>query len=549
MKEVKEGNIYEASFTNLKEGEIISGKIVKRIGSSVLVDLGLKSEGFLPLDEFKNLDEIVPGKEVSVFLETIENKEGFPVISKKKADFLTAWEQIKKMYENGEPAQAQVRKRIKGGFLVEIMGVDAFLPGSQIDVKSQADEKEITSREIGVKIVKLNWMRKNIVVSRRMLMEEEQEKAKRRIFEKVKVGDVIEGVVRNTTEFGAFVDIGGVDALLHVADLSWGKVTHPSEVLKIGDRIQVKMLSLDFGSGRISVGLKQLTPHPWDGIEERYPVGTKIKGRVTSVVDYGAFVELEKGVEGLVHISEMSWTKSIKHPSQILEESDIVEAMVLSIDRDNKRISLGIKQTKPDPWSVLDQKYSIGDRIDVKVKKLKEYGAFVELEEGIEGLIHLSDFSWTKKIKQPKEILKRGQKVEAVIIKLDRENRRIALSLKHTKEDPFEEFIAQYAEGDTLKAKVVDLLSQGVGVQLDHGIEEFIPASKLNIPRGKKTKDVLSLGSEVEVVIDKINHKTRRINLVDKVVKETPEPVTPPDQPKEEKAYFGDFIPKDDTPK
>ncbi len=546
---MKDTNIYDSTLFNLREGEIITGKIVKRIGNSVLVDLGLKSEGFLPLDEFKNLSEIEPGREVSVFLETLENKEGFPVISKKKADFLLAWERIKKMYEIGEPASALVQKRIKGGFLVEILGVDAFLPGSQIDVKSQTEEGDIVNKEIGVKIVKLNWLRKNIVVSRRLLIEEEQEKAKRRIFDKVKIGDVIEGVVRNITEFGAFIDIGGVDALLHVADLTWGKVTHPSEILKIGDKINVKMLSLDFDSGRISVGLKQLMPHPWDGIEERYPIGSKIKGRVTSVVDYGAFVELEKGVEGLVHISEMSWTKSIKHPSQILEESDVVEAVVLSIDRENKRISLGIKQTKPDPWSVLDQKYNIGDKVTVKVKKLKEYGAFVELEEGIEGLIHLSDFSWTKKIKQPKEVLKRGQKVEAVVIKLDRENRRIALSLKHTKEDPFEKFVAQYSESETIKAKVVDLLSQGIGVQLDYGIEEFIPISKLNIPKGKKTKDLFSMGSELDVVINKINHKTRRISLTEKGLKESVEPTEVPELPKEEKARFGDFTPKEEKNK
>ncbi len=546
---MKDTNLYDASFVNLKEGDIITGRVVKRIGNSILIDLGLKSEGFLLVEEFKNPADFETGKEVSVFLEALENKEGIPVISKKKADFLLAWEKIKRMYETGEPAQAQVRKRIKGGFLVEILGVDAFLPGSQIDLKSQIDEGDVISQTISVKIVKLNWLRKNIVVSRRILIEEEQEKAKRKVFDQVKLGDVIEGVVRNITEFGAFIDVGGVDALLHVADLSWGKVTHPSEVLKIGEKVNVKILSLDFDSGRISVGLKQLTPHPWDGIEERYPVGNKIKGRVTSVIDYGAFVELEKGVEGLVHISEMSWTKSIKHPSQLLEEGDNVEADVLSIDRDNKRISLGIKQTKPDPWSVLDQSYKIGEKVTVRVKKLKEYGAFVELEEGIEGLIHLSDFSWTKKIKHPKEILKRGQKIEAVVIKIDRENRRIALSLKHTKEDPFEKFIAQYPEGAIVKGKIVDLLSQGIGVQLDFGIEEFVPVSKVSIPKGKKTKDVYSLGSELELQVDKINHKTRRINLSEKGVKESVETAEVQEIPKEEKARFGDFIPRDEKKK
>jgi small subunit ribosomal protein S1 len=321
------------------------------------------------------------------------------------------------------------------------MAVEAFLPSSQIEWKSQSDSESLMGQKIEVKIVKINMLRKNIVVSRKLAVEEEQAKARRRIFSKIKVGDVIEGTVRNLTDFGAFVDIGGIDALLHITDISWLKITHPAEVVKVNDKIQIKILIMDRETGRIAVGLKQLTPHPWEAIENKYPVGTRVRGRVTSVVDYGAFVELEKGIEGLIHISEMSWTKDVKDPSLFLKAGDTVEAVVLSIDRNDQRISLGMKQTKPDPWSTVDEKLQVGQKAVVKVTNLKDFGAFVQIMDGVEGLIHVNDFFWDKKVKKASDYLRKGQKVEAVICTIDRKNRRISLSIKHCKEDPFTSFI------------------------------------------------------------------------------------------------------------
>ena len=463
--------LLEASFVTPREGEIIKASVIKKTENGVLLNLGLKAEGFLPLEEFANVDDAAVGKEVYVFLEAYEDRDGFPVISKKKADFQLAWDKIKHLYENGELAMATLKKRIKGGFAVDIIGVEAFLPSSQIEFKSQAEIEAAIGNKVGVKIVKINMMRKNIVVSRRLAVEEEQAKARKKIFSKIKIGDLIEGTVRNITDFGAFIDIGGIDALLHITDLSWSKITHPAEILKVGDKIKIKVLVMDRESGRIAVGLKQLSPHPWAKIEKNFPVGTKIKGRVTSVVDYGAFVEIEKGVEGLVHVSEMSWKKDIKDPAKILKVGDSVEAVVLSIARDERRISLGMKQTKPDPWSTVDEKFQVGQKVVVKVTNLKDFGAFVQLIDGVEGLIHVNDFFWDKKVKKASDYLKKGQKVEAVIRTIDRKNRRISLSIKHTKEDPFNKFTDSYSEGTKVIGKVSDILPKGIRLMLDGCIE------------------------------------------------------------------------------
>lgn len=534
--------LLDASFVTPQEGEIIKATIIKRTENGVLLNLGLKAEGFLPLEEFPSHDAAEIGKEVYVFLEAYEDRDGFPVISKKKADFQLAWDKIKHLYENGELAMATIRKRIKGGFAVDLIGVEAFLPSSQIEFKSQSDIEAAIGHTVGVKILKINMMRKNIVVSRKLAVQEEQTKARKRIFAKVKVGDVIEGTVRNITDFGAFIDIGGIDALLHITDISWSKITHPAEVVKVNDKIKVKVLVMDQETGRIAVGLKQLSPHPWAKIEKKYPVGTKISGVVTSIVDYGAFIEIEKGIEGLVHVSEMSWKKDIKVPSQILKVGDTVEAVVLSIARDDRRISLGMKQTKPDPWSMVDERFEAGQKVVVKVTNLKDFGAFVQLADGIEGLIHINDFFWDKKVKKASDYLKKGQKVEAVIRTIDRKNRRISLSIKHTKEDPFTRFTEKYSEGSKTTGKVSDILPKGIRLVLEGGIEEFIPSNYLT-RRGKKPKDLYKLGEKVDVIIRKINPRLRRIILSEKELQKQPPKKKEAAKPKPtDKFTIGDIL-------
>lgn len=524
-------SLYDQYSFTPREGEIIKGKIIKKLDDTVLIDLGLKSEGLLPSNEFKT-GEIEPGSEVWVYLESIENADGVPVISKKKADFQLAWEKIKRIYETGETVEVRVIKKIKGGFLVDLLGVDAFLPGSQLDVKPHPVADDIIGKSFEARIIKLNWLRKNIVVSRRIIIEEQNRRIKEKVFSQLNIGDVIEATVKNITDFGAFVDVGGIDALLHITDISWGKVSHPSEKLKVNDKVKVKILTLDADTERIAVGIKQLTPHPWEGIETRYPIGSKVRGKVTSILDYGIFVQLEKDIEGLVHISEMSWNKNIKHPSQLVEIGDYVEAVVLNIDRENRRISLGTKQTKPDPWAVIDEKYKIGDIAKVKVKTLKDYGAFVELNEGIEGLIHISDFSWVKKIRHPRELVKKGQKIDAMIMKIDKENRKLALSLKHLKEDPFVNLSEKLKIGDKIRCKVVDLPAQGIRVEITEGYEEFIPISQLVRRKGKKTKDNYKMGEEINVVVRKIEPENRRVLLSERAFYDIPKKEKPKPKPK-----------------
>lgn len=535
--------LLETSLVTPKEGDIIKASVIKKTENGVLLNLGLKAEGFLPLEEFSNPEDADEGKEIYVFLEAYENRDGFPVISKKKADFQLAWDKIKHIYENSELATCTIKKRIKGGYSVDLMGVEAFLPSSQIEYKAQSDSESLIGRKNDVKIVKINMLRKNIVVSRKMAVEEEQAKARKRIFSKMKVGDIIDGTVRNLTDFGAFIDIGGIDALLHITDISWIKITHPAEGVKVNEKIKVKVLIMDRETGRIAVGLKQLTPHPWEAIEKKYPVGTRVKGRVTSVVDYGAFVELEKGIEGLIHVSEMSWTKDIKDPSSILKSGETVEAVVLSIDRNEQRISLGMKQTKPDPWSTVDEKLTVGQKAIVKVTNLKDFGAFVQIIDGVEGLIHINDFFWDKKVKKASDYLRKGQKVEAVICTIDRKNRRISLSIKRCKEDPFTKFSDSYPEGSKAIGKISDILPKGIRLVLEGGVEEFIPANYL-ARRGKKPKDLYKLGEEIEVTVRKINTRLRRIILSEKEVFKAPpkKKEAPKPKPAADKFTIGDIL-------
>ncbi len=514
-------DIYQGSFPTFREGEIVTGTIIKRLENAVLVDIGLKAEGILPLDEFRNLAEAVEGKKIQVYLEALEDKEGFPVISKKKADFHLAWETIKQKWENSEPVMAKVLHRVKGGLAVDVLGLDAFLPGSQVDTRPVPNMDEVIGKEFEVKLISVNWQKKNIVVSRRTLLEERQLALRQELLKRLQVGDIIEGTVKTITEFGAFVDIGGVDALLHISDLAWVKVVHPSEVVQVGERLKVKVLSADQTTGRITVGLKQLTPHPWEKVEEKYPIGSRVKGRVTTLAEYGAFVELEKGIEGLIHISEMSWTKSLHHPAQILSVDQEVETVVLNIDKENRRISLGLKQTMPDPWSLIDERYKVGQRVSGRVKSLKDFGAFVELEEGIEGLIHNNDLSWTKRVKHPREVLKKGQIVETLILEIDKENRRIALGLKQTQEDPFYRLTQELKEGEIIRARVLDIPKPGLVVALPYGIEGFVPLSQLVRGGERRTPGTVNkpirenyqIGEELELKVWRIDLNNRRVIL------------------------------------
>lgn len=533
--------LLEKSYVTHKEGDIIKAMIIKRTKNGVLLNLGLKAEGFLPYEEFSDPDEATEGKEIYVFLEAFENREGFPVISKKKADFQLAWDKIKHLYENGEIAQATIRKRIKGGFTIDLLGVEAFLPSSQIDFKPQTNPDSLIGQKIGVKIVKINMLRKNIVVSRKLAAEAEQEEFRKRVFAKLKVNDIIEGTVRNITDYGAFIDIGGADALLHISDMSWTKLTHPGEAVKLNEKIKVKILSMDMTTGRISVGLKQLTPHPYDAIEKKYPSGTLIKGKIVNIVEYGAFVELEKDIQGFVHISDMSWSKDIKDPNALFKVGDIVEVVVLSVDRDERKIYLGMKQAQPDPWSVVDEKYQIGQKVTVKITNLKDFGAFVRLPDGIDGLIHINDFFWDKKVTKASDYLKKGQKIDAVIRSIDRKNRKISLSLKHLQEDPFVKLMEKNPENSEITGKVSDILPRGIRVLLEGNFEEFIP-SKYLYSKGKKLKDVYKIGDEIELVIKKYRTKLRRIIMAEKGLSKPAPKKKEEVKPAPDKFTLGDII-------
>lgn len=503
----------------LKEKEIIKGRIVKILKNVVLVDLGLKSEGEISIDEFSDPAELQEGKEIYVYLEKLEDREGKPIISKRQADFLLRWNKIKEKFEKGEAVEMKVKKKVKGGLMVEVFGLPAFLPGSQIDIKPVTNHDAFIGQILKGKIIQVNYSKQNIIVSRRELLEEEIQKKREALLKKIKVGDVVTARVKSLADFGAFVEIEGVEALLHVSDISWNKVVHPSEVLSIDQEIKVKILAIDEKSYRITVGMKQLQPHPWDMIEEKYPVGSRVKGKVTSLAEYGAFVELEKGVEGLIHVSEMSWTKTIYHPSQILKVGQEVEAVVLHVDKENRRISLGLKQTMPDPWSIVDEKFKEGEKVSGKIRSYKEFGAFVELDEGIEGLIPTTEISWTKRIRHPKEVFKKGQKVEAVILNIDKVNRRITLSVKRLKEDPLEIFVKEYKVGDNLKVKIIDIPKAGLVVSLPHGVEGFIPNSMIARDENRR-KVEHKIGEEIEAKITEIDKEKRRIILSERAVKE-----------------------------
>jgi small subunit ribosomal protein S1 len=505
--------LYDETIQDIREGEIVKGKVLAISKEDVIVDVGFKSEGIISIAEFQEPINIKVGDEIEVFLDAIEDQNGQLVLSKQKADFMRVWDHIKDAHDSGELVEGKLVRRIKGGIVVDLFGVDAFLPGSQIALRQVPDFDELIGKSMEVKIIKLNKSRRNIVVSRRVVLEEERERMRADLLENVEVGQVREGVVKNITDFGVFIDLGGVDGLLHITDMSWGRVAHPSEMVSLGETIQVKILDFDKDSGRISLGLKQLTEYPWEKIEEKYPVGSIIEGTVVSLTDYGAFVELEKGVEGLIHISEMSWTQHIKHPSKIMQVGDRIKAAVLSVDKDNEKISLGIKQMEPDPWTVLDQKYPVGSRVRGKVRNLTTFGAFIELEEGIDGLVHISDMSWNRRIQHPSEVMKRGQEVEVVVMKIDRENRRISLGYKQLTDDPWPSYAVKYAVGTEVMGTITRVLDRGVIVELGNEVEGFVATNQLGKPDISKPSDAFKEGDELPLQVVEFDQGQRKIAL------------------------------------
>ncbi len=506
--------LYESSIKILTEGEITKGKVVKITPNDVIVDVGLKSEGIVPRSEFKG--PIREGDEIEVLIEDIENDDGVAVLSKEKADFAKAWKKVKQAHESNEIVEGKLIKKVKGGAIVDLFGVNAFLPTSQIDLYLVKDPDKILRDSIPLRIISLSERNKNIIVSRRAVIEEERQRKREKVLQELEPGQIKEGVVKNITDFGAFIEINGVDGLLHITDMSWGRVSHPSQILSIGDTVKVIILDVDRENERLRLGLKQMKPNPWENIEERYPIGSKAKGKVVNIMDYGAFIEIEEGVDGLVHISEMSWTQRIKHPSQIMSIGDEVEAVVLSIDKENERLSLGLKQAEVDPWINLEERFPVGSVHTGRVRSLVSYGAFVELDKGITGLVHISDMLWIKRITHPSQLLKKGAKVDVVILNIDKKNRRISLGLKQSLEDPWRSVKDRYKEGKIVRTKVSRILDRGIEVVVEDGIEAFIPLSRLKVKTSEELSKRYRVGDELKLRVVDVIKEHRRLILTEK---------------------------------
>ena len=523
--------MYQGSMASIDEGEIVKAKVQAIRENVVVLDIGFKSEGTVPLEEFKDHPDLKVGDEVEVLLEHLEDQEGAVVLSKKKADFMRVWEKIRLAYENDQPVDGTLVKKIKGGVVVDLMGVDAFLPGSQIALRRVPNIDELLGQKFEFKIIKLNKRRRNIVVSRRVILENERAGKREKLMKDLEVNQTRKGIVKNITDFGAFIDLGGVDGLLHITDMSWGRVSHPTEMVAIGAELEVKVLDIDWTRERISLGLKQLHPYPWKDVADKYPVGTRVAGKVVSITNYGAFIELEPGIEGLVHISEMSWTRNVRHPSKLVSIGETIEAVVLKVDPTEEKISLGMKQTEQDPWMMLPVKYPVGTRISGKVRNLTSFGAFVEIEPGIDGLIHISDMSWTKRVQHPSEVVKKSDTVDVVILNIDAENKRISLGLKQAAEDPWLKIGENYPVGMELPARVVRLMDKGVVVDIGNDIEGFIPLAQLS-PNGDTVNSPTDLVYEtmkLELKVMEVDPIHRRIVLgvVGIPTEQPPRPETP----------------------
>jgi small subunit ribosomal protein S1 len=507
-------DIYDNSFRNIAEGEVMKGTVLKVTPSEVIVDIGYKSEGIIGVDEF--LDErgevtVQPGDTVDVLLERTEDRDGYVVLSREKAEKMKIWDEVEKAYAERKVVIGRVIERIKGGLAVDI-GVRAFLPGSQIDVRPVRNLDALRGQELRMRVIKVNKKRGNIVLSRKVLLEEENAEKKKHTLHTLAEGKVLKGTVKNITDYGAFIDLGGIDGLLHITDMSWGRVGHPSELFKVNDEIDVIVLKYDPATERVSLGHKQLVNDPWSNVSDRYPVGARMSGKVVSLTDYGAFIELEPGVEGLIHVSEMSWSKRVKHPSKILNVGDSVDAMVLGVDATARRISLGLKQVETNPWHELADKYPVGSKIVGKVRNLTEFGAFVEVEDDIDGLIHISDMSWSKRIKHPSEVLKKGDRVDAMVLNIDAENQRLSLGLKQLATDIWDDFFSRHQVGQTIEGKVVRVTNFGAFVELDEGIEGLIHVSELDDQKGGE-KIELTVGENYPMKIIKLVPSERKIGL------------------------------------
>jgi small subunit ribosomal protein S1 len=508
---------FSSDMQGFREGEIVNAHVLRVTDTAVILEFGFKSEGAVALDEFK--DPPAAGDEVEVLLESLEDDDGVVVLSKKKADFLRVWEKIREAHEADRPVKGTLVRKIKGGVTVDLMGVDAFLPGSQIALRRVPNIEDLIGEVYRFKIIKLNKRRRNIVVSRRVILEAEREKKRETLVKELLVGQVREGVVKNITDFGAFIDLGGLDGLLHITDMSWGRVGHPSEVVDIAANIDVKVLDIDWNRERISLGLKQLLPYPWTDIDKKYPVGSRVRGRVVSITNYGAFVELEKGVEGLVHISEMSWTRNVRHPSKVVSIGEDIEAVVLKVDPNDEKISLGMKQIEEDPWLALPVKYPTGTQLTGTVRNLTSFGAFVEIEPGIDGLVHVSDMSWTKRVEHPSEVVSKGEELEVMVLDVDAENKRISLGVKQLQDDPWPSISERFAPGVEPDGKVARLQDKGVVVDLGDDIEGFVPVSHSGIEDAHKLEEYYAAGDDVSLRVIESDAGNRRIVLE---VTETP---------------------------
>jgi len=501
--------------SNIAEGEVVKGRVLQISPNEVVVDVGYKSEGLIRAeefyDEFGNMTVKV-GDDVDVLLEKAEDREGYLVLSREKAEKMKVWDDIEAAYQSKEVVTGRVIERIKGGLAVDI-GVRAFLPGSQVDVRPVRNLESLKGQELRMRVIKVNKKRGNIVLSRKVVLEEELAERKGKTLDALEEGRVFRGVVKNLTDYGAFIDLGGIDGLLHITDMSYGRINHPSEIFNVGDQVEVVVLKFDRETERVSLGYKQLKPDPWESASEQFSVGNRVKGKVVSLTDYGAFVELEPGVEGLIHVSEMSWSKRVKHPSKVLTVGDPVEAMVLQVDPAERRISLGLKQVEPNPWELLAEKYQAGSRIEGKVRNLTDFGAFVEVEEGIDGLIHISDLTWSKRIKHPSEVLKKGDTVEAVVLNIDPDNQRLSLGLKQLANDVWEEFVQRHKVGDVVEGKIVRLTNFGAFVEIEEGVEGLLHVSELDQEHVEKPEDKLEVGETHKMKIIKISDPERKIGL------------------------------------
>ena len=514
--------MYDVSFRNLREGEVVRGVVLQVTENEAIVDVGYKSEGLIPISEFRGEDgepTIKVGDTVDVLLEKTEDKNGYVVLSKDKAEKMKIWDQVERAYHDREIVTGRVIERVKGGLAVDI-GVRAFLPGSQVDMRPVRNLETFRGQELRMRVIKVNKRRGNIVLSRKVVLEEENAGHKQETLDALEDGKVILGTVKNITDYGAFVDLGGLDGLLHITDISWGRINHPSEVLKVGDEIKVQVLKFDRETERVSLGYKQLKADPWTTAKIRYPTGTRIGGKVVSLTDYGAFVELEQGVEGLIHVSEMSWSKKVKHPSKILEVGQEVECQVLGIDQEAHRISLGLKQVESNPWAELVEKYPLGSKLNGKVRNLTEFGAFVEVEDGIDGLIHISDLSWTKRVKHPSEVLQKGDDVEAIVLNIDAENQRLSLGLKQLASDRWDSFFEEHKEGEVVQGKVVRVTSFGAFVELGEGIEGLVHVSELDEQHVDNPELTVKTGEAFSMKIVKINEEEKKIGLSIRAVKQ-----------------------------